>query len=60
MIQAKSKPSLFAGVGLGVLMVLSGVIIQKGHDFEGHALAAGTSGLVVAGMLPRAIKTQKL
>lgn len=41
-------------------MILSGVIISKGHELEGHTLALGTSGLVVAGTLPRAIKTQKL
>lgn len=59
-MKAKSKPSLFAGVGLGALMLLSGYIIQKGDDFKGHALALVTSGLVVGGTLPRAIKTQKL
>lgn len=58
--QAKSKPSLFAGVGLGALMILSGVIISKGEDFKGHALALATSSLVVGGTLPRAIKTQKV
>lgn len=41
-------------------MLLSGVIIQQGKDFEGHALALGTSVLVVGGTLPRAIKTQKV
>ena len=59
-IKAKSKPSLFAGVGLGALMILSGVVIQKGEDFKGHALALATSGLIIAGTLPRAIKTQKV
>lgn len=59
-VRASSKPSLFAGVGLGSLMLLSGIIIQKGEDLQGHTLALITSGLVVAGTLPRAIKTQKV
>lgn len=59
-VRARSKPSLFAGVGLGTLMLVSGYIIQKGNDLEGHTLALVTSGLVVAGTLPRAVKTQKV
>ena len=59
-VKAKSKPSLIAGVGLGGLMIVSGLVIQKGEDFKGHALALATSILVVGGTLPRAIKTQKV
>lgn len=59
-LKAKSKPSLFAGVGLGALMIISGLIIQKGDDYQGHMLALVTSGLCVGGTLPRAVKTQKV
>lgn len=47
--QAKSKPSLVAGLGIGGLFLLSGVIIQKGSDKEGHLLALATSALLVGG-----------
>jgi uncharacterized membrane protein (UPF0136 family) len=33
-LKSKSKPSLIAGVGLGGLMIISGVLIQKGDDFK--------------------------
>ncbi|TFJ86450.1 hypothetical protein NSK_002107 [Nannochloropsis salina CCMP1776] len=59
-VRAQSKPSLYAGVGLGSLMVVSGMVIQSGDDFRGHTLALIASGLVVGGTLPRAIKTQKV
>lgn len=59
-VRTQSKPSLYAGVGLGSLMVVSGMVIQSGDDFRGHTLALIASGLVVGGTLPRAIKTQKV
>ncbi len=59
-MRARSKPSLIAGVGLGTMMLVSGYIIKEGSDLKGHTLALITSGLVVAGTLPRAVKTQKI
>jgi len=59
-IQAKSKPSLFAGVGLGACFLISGLIISKGKDLEGHGLALAASLLTIGGTAPRAIKTQKV
>jgi len=59
-VRARSKPSLVAGVGLGTMMLVSGYIIQDGNDLRGHTFALITSGLVVAGTLPRAVKTQKI
>ena len=33
-IEAKSKPSLIAGLGLGTLFIISGVLVQQGDDFK--------------------------
>lgn len=59
-LKAKSFPSLIAGLGLGSLMVVSGIVIGKGRDFEGHSLALATSILATGGMGSRAVRTGKL
>ena len=53
-----SKPSLAAGVGLGSLLIGSGVLISKGNDLEGHGLALGTSSVLGASMGARFVQTR--
>jgi len=55
--KAKSKASLVAGIGLGAAFAAGSYAINLGHDFEGHAIAAGTSLALVSTMGPRYIKT---
>lgn len=38
-----------AGLGIGGLFILSGVVISKGRDKEGHMLALATSALLIGG-----------
>ena len=54
-----SKASLGAGVVCGGLLIGSGVLISGEHQYEGHALATGTSTLMALGMGQRFIKTGK-
>lgn len=44
----------------GSLLIGSGILISGDHQFEGHSLAAGTSGLMSAGMGQRYLKTGKM
>ena len=52
-----SKASLGAGVVCGGLLIGSGVLISGEHQYEGHALATGTSTLMALGMGQRFIQT---
>mmetsp|Transcript_10800 Transcript_10800/g.14016 ORF Transcript_10800/g.14016 Transcript_10800/m.14016 type:complete len:112 (+) Transcript_10800:62-397(+) len=54
-----SKASLIASGGTAALLFASGVIVTKGYDFEGHALAFGTSSLLAVGMGMRSFKSGK-
>jgi uncharacterized membrane protein (UPF0136 family) len=54
-----SKASLFAGLTFGTLLLGSGYLIASGGEFQGHALATGTSGLMGLGMAHRYLKTNK-
>ena len=54
-----SVASLAAGSSLGGALVAAGVIITKGKDLEGHALALAASSLVLAAMGSRFMKTGK-
>ena len=49
-LKAGSLPSLFGGAALGGLLLESGVLIQRGHDRDGHRLALATSTALVAVM----------
>ncbi len=55
-----SKASLGGGLLCGSLLIGSGILISGDHQFEGHSVAAGTSGLMSAGMGHRYIKTGKM
>ncbi|KAL9191245.1 hypothetical protein ACHAXT_000951 [Thalassiosira profunda] len=54
-----SKPSLYAGVVCGSLLIASGAMISGDSQYGGHSLAAGTSALMAAGMGHRFVKTSK-
>ncbi len=54
-----SKASLGAGVVCGSLLIGSGMLISGEHQYEGHMLASGTSGLMALGMGQRFMKTGK-
>jgi uncharacterized membrane protein (UPF0136 family) len=51
-------PSLVAGTAFGLLYLTSGYLIQNNKDY-GFELATGTSGLLAAAMLPKAIRGGK-
>ncbi|RKP11260.1 transmembrane proteins 14C-domain-containing protein [Piptocephalis cylindrospora] len=53
-----SKPSLVAGLGLGLLYGVSGYLIQKNKD-HGHDLAAVTSAVLMGALLPRGLRQRK-
>mmetsp|Transcript_5416 Transcript_5416/g.8096 ORF Transcript_5416/g.8096 Transcript_5416/m.8096 type:complete len:111 (-) Transcript_5416:110-442(-) len=55
-----SKASLGAGLVCGSLLIGSGAMISTDKQFEGHSLAATTSGLMSAGMGQRYLKTGKM
>lgn len=57
--KSRSVPSLVAGGGLGLVMLGSAKLINSGECFQGHALAAGTSGLLAASMGARVAKGLK-
>mmetsp|Transcript_9282 Transcript_9282/g.11113 ORF Transcript_9282/g.11113 Transcript_9282/m.11113 type:complete len:114 (+) Transcript_9282:198-539(+) len=54
-----STPSLLAGLTFGGLLIGSGVLISGDSQFEGHALATGTSSVMSLGMGFRFLKTGK-
>lgn len=55
-----SKISLIAGLGIGSLLIGSGYMIAKTDQvYEGHLLAAGSSGLMAAAMGQRFVSTGK-
>lgn len=55
-----SLPSLAAGAISGGLLIGSGVLIQKGHHFEGHSLGAAVSAAVAAAMGARFVKSRAM
>lgn len=59
-VKARSIPSLVAGLGLGTLMVMSGIAIQKGQDRNGHVLGFATSLMAFSVMGARAARTGKM
>ena len=58
-VRKSSKASLIAGLGFGGLLIGSGVLISGENQYEGHALAAVTSGVMGLGMGQRFVKTGK-
>eukprot|EP00543_Licmophora_paradoxa_P008875 CAMPEP_0202459118 /NCGR_PEP_ID=MMETSP1360-20130828/31703_1 /ASSEMBLY_ACC=CAM_ASM_000848 /TAXON_ID=515479 /ORGANISM="Licmophora paradoxa, Strain CCMP2313" /LENGTH=115 /DNA_ID=CAMNT_0049080001 /DNA_START=71 /DNA_END=418 /DNA_ORIENTATION=+ len=58
-VRKGSKVSLAAGLTFGSLLLGSGLLICKDKEYDGHMLAAGTSGLMALGMGQRFISTQK-
>jgi uncharacterized membrane protein (UPF0136 family) len=54
-----SKASLGAGVVCGGLLIGSGLLITKGNEYEGHALATLTSGAMTVAMGKRFVTTGK-
>ena len=54
-----SKVSLLAGLTFGGLLVGSGVMISGDLQYQGHALAAGTSGVMAVAMGQRFLSTGK-
>ena len=57
--RAASLMSLVGGCTFGGALIASGIIIQKGHDFEGHAFGAASSAVAAAAMGSRFAKTGK-
>jgi uncharacterized membrane protein (UPF0136 family) len=55
-----SVPSLLAGSILGTALVGSGLLIHKGHHFEGHTTALVASSVVVGAMAARFAKTKSI
>ncbi|CAM9255761.1 unnamed protein product [Phaeothamnion confervicola] len=56
--KAKSRPSLAAGLGLGSVMIMGGIIIGRGDDFKGHSLSLAGSGTAAVAIGKRALKTR--
>lgn len=54
-----SLPSLLAGLTFGGLLIGSGVLINKGECFQGHAVASGATGLMTIAMAQRFFSTGK-
>ena len=54
-----SKVSLLAGLTFGGLLVGSGVMIAGDSQYEGHALATGTSGVMALAMGQRFLSSKK-
>eukprot|EP00957_Ditylum_brightwellii_P118746 9056519-Ditylum_brightwellii.AAC.1 len=54
-----SKASLLAGLTFGGLLLGGGYLIANDKEYEGHALATGTAGLMALGMGQRFVSTQK-
>lgn len=54
-----SKVSLGSGLVCGGLLIGSGVLISDENQYEGHMIAAGTSGLMTVGMGQRFMHTSK-
>ncbi|KAK6851196.1 transmembrane proteins 14C-domain-containing protein [Apiospora arundinis] len=55
-VRTQSKPSLIAGVGLGISYAYAGYLIKENRDY-GTELALGNSALLTASAIPRIIKT---
>ena len=54
-----STPSLIAGVGLGGTLIASGLLINSGNEYRGHAVGSGV-GLAMAGAMGgRFMKTRQ-
>lgn len=53
-----SKPSLFGGLAVGALYGISGYLLKENHEW-GIPMGIASSALLIAGMLPRALKVQK-
>ncbi|KAI3638792.1 hypothetical protein MIR68_003290 [Amoeboaphelidium protococcarum] len=58
-ISKRSKPSLFAGVGIGLAYAYTGYMFQQGSDY-GHEAALVVSLLLTGAMLPRGLRTRKM
>ncbi|KAI8063899.1 transmembrane proteins 14C-domain-containing protein [Gongronella butleri] len=56
--RTRSVPSLVAGVGVGALYGVAGVLIKDNADY-GHETAVGASLLLAGASIPRAIRTRK-
>ena len=59
-VKKGSKPSLCAGVVCGSLLVASGMMISGEKQFEGHSLAAGTSGTMALALGSRLLRQGNL
>ncbi|KAI5453593.1 hypothetical protein NCC49_005417 [Naganishia albida] len=53
--RTRSIPSMVAGLAIGSLYALSGLRMREGMSY-GYEGAAGTSGLLLGAMLPRALR----
>ncbi len=58
--RAKSLPSLAAGLISSSLFAYSGVLINQGKDFEGHALSLTVSSVLTVAMSARVLRTRKI
>lgn len=57
-VKKNSIPSLVAGLGIGSCFAISAWMMSK-NDVNGIKVYGVTSGILAAGMIPRAIKTRK-
>lgn len=54
-----STMSLVAGLSFGSLLIGSGILITKGENYKGHALASGVTGLMTIAMGQRFLSSGK-
>mmetsp|Transcript_6646 Transcript_6646/g.20120 ORF Transcript_6646/g.20120 Transcript_6646/m.20120 type:complete len:109 (-) Transcript_6646:1641-1967(-) len=59
-IRARSLPSIMSSVPIGLGFLASGYAIDNGKEYEGHLGAFICSGIMVAALAPRAVRTRKL
>ena len=54
-----STMSLVAGLSFGSLLIGSGILITKGENYKGHALASGITGIMTIAMGQRFLSSGK-
>lgn len=58
-VKKKSVPSFVAGVGLGGVLIASGLLVNTGNEYRGYTVGAGAGVAMAAGMGARFMSTRK-
>ena len=58
-VKKKSVPSFVAGVGLGGVLIASGLLISTGNEYRGYTIGSGAGMVMAAGMGARFMSTRK-